>query len=152
MAQPRTLSFANFTVLLGNGATPETFAAPCGLTSRDVKFDGKSSSVIVPDCNNPEAPAWEEKAVSALSGQVSGDGILSMADLATWNDWFQSGLDKNIQIWVNDTAANGGGYWSGAAILSTFEVSAKLAADGNRATIKVTIDSDGPWTWTANPA
>jgi hypothetical protein len=152
MALPRTASFGQFNILLGDGADPEVFTAPCGLTKKDVKFDGKASSVIVPDCDDPEAPAWEDKAISALSGAVTGDGILSMADLARWNTWFQSGLDKNIQVWIDLPGAQGGGYWSGAAILSSFEISSALATEGNRCTVKVQIDNDGSWPWTPNPA
>lgn len=152
MALPRTINFAQVTILLGNGASPEVFAQPCGMTSKAISFDGKSSSVIVPDCDNPLAAAWEDKAVSALSGQVQGEGIVSMADLATWVNWFASGADKNVQIWFNLPNAQGGGYWSGAAILSKLDFDTKLASEGNRATLKFTIESDGAWPWTNNPA
>jgi hypothetical protein len=152
MALPRTLKFDKFTILLGNGATPEVFAQPCGMTDKTIGIDAKSSAVIVPDCDDPTAPAWEDKAVSALSAQVTFSGILSMADFATWNTWGLGGLDKNVQVWLTDTNANGGGYWSGAAILSKLELKAKLGSDGNRVLISGTIDSDGAWPWTPNPA
>lgn len=150
MAKPRTLPFGNFKVYLGDGATPENFTVPCGFTKESLKIAAASSSAVVPDCDDPMAAAWEEKAVSSLSAQVSGSGVLAMAGLATWRTWMLSALSKNVRVMFDDTGANGGGYFQGAAILSDFSSDADRTANGGRTQISVTIESDGQWTWVDN--
>jgi hypothetical protein len=150
VAKPRTLPFGNFKVYLGDGATPEVFSLPCGFTKESLKISNASSSTVVPDCDDPMAAAWEERAVSAISAQVSGSGVLAMAALATWRAWALSGQSKNIRVMFDDTGANGGGYFQGAAILSDWSSDADRTANGGRTQISVTIDNDGEWTWIDN--
>lgn len=142
MAKPTTENFADFVVLLGDGATPENFVAPCGFTNKALKLTAQSSSTILPDCDDPTAPAWTAKAVTALDGQVTGAGVLAQESNLLWIDWFISGLSKNIKI------QRAGGTWTGAAILTDISDSVQLNAEGNRVQRSVTIDNDGQWTWT----
>jgi hypothetical protein len=65
MAKPTTLSFANFKVYLGDGASPETFVAPCGFVQKALTLDATTSDTNVPDCDDPEAPAWTERGITA---------------------------------------------------------------------------------------
>lgn len=148
MAKPRTLSFGNFKVYLGDGASPEVFTAPCGFTQKSLTINAQSSSTNVPDCDDPEAVAWEEKAVSVLSAQVQGSGVMAMASLATWRDWALSGQHQKVRVEFADTGANGGGYYEGFAILTTLGHATTLGSDGNKVQLQVTLDSDGEWTWT----
>lgn len=150
MAKPRTLPFGNFKVYLGDGGGPETFSVPCGFTKDSLKLASQTSSTVVPDCDDPDAAAWEEKAVSSLSAQVQGSGVLAMAALATWRAWFLSAASKNVRIMFDDTGANGGGYFQGAAILTDLSFDADRTANGGRTQISVTIDNDGEWTWVDN--
>lgn len=145
MAKPSTLKFSSFLVKLGDGAGTEIFSAPCGFTSKALNLSAASSNTTLPDCDDPEAAAWDAKAVSALSGQVQGSGVLALESLATWIAWFNSGASKNIQIILDD---DDGGTFAGAAILTSLNLSAQLQQDGNRAQISVTIDNDGEWVWT----
>lgn len=150
MAKPTTLSFSKFVVLLGNGAVPEVFAAPCGFTKNSLKLSMATSDTVVPDCDDPEAAAWTERFVSSLSGQVAGSGVLAMESLSIWRDWALSGQSQNIRILFNLPGANGGGYFQGAGILSDFSADVDRASEGGRVQISVTIDNDGEWTWTDN--
>lgn len=148
MAQPRTLSFGNFRVYLGDGTSPEVFTAPCGFTQKSLTIDSATSDFQVPDCDSPEAPAWTTRAVTALSAAVSGSGVLAMASLDEWRNWALSGLEKNIRVEFNDTGANGGGYYQGPAILTSLGHAVALGSDGNKAQLNVQIASSGAWAWT----
>lgn len=145
MAKPTTENFADFVVLIGNGATPEVFVAPCGFTQKALKLTAQSSGTILPDCDDPTAPAWTARAVTALDGQVSGSGVLAQESDDLWIDWFVSGLSKNIKI------QRAGGTWTGAAILTELSDSTSLNSEGNRVQRSATIDNDGEWAWTPAP-
>lgn len=145
MAKPTTMKGSHLLIMLGDGQSPETFAAPCGLTSKGLNMDATTNDFNVPDCADPDAPQWTERIVSALSAAVPGNGIVSLADYADWRDWFLSGLERNIQVSLNESLALGGGHYSMSAVLTQFNTTGN---DGELATLEVQIQSNGPVTWT----
>lgn len=134
MTKPTTLNFGELLIELGNGATPEVFSAPCGLTSKGFNGTASTSDTTVPDCDDPDAPAWAERAVTTLSRDISGSGILATESLQIWDDWFSSGLDKNVQITFGNFV------WTGPYILSNFSVQADL---GSKIKVTIAMTSDG---------
>ena len=144
MSAPQTASFSQFIVELGNGMSPEVFSAPCGFDTKSLDMSAASSSATVPDCTNPELPAWEVKGVNALSGKVSGSGVMATEDQALWDLWFDSGLTKNVRIRIP-----GIGYRVGAGILTSLGHSTALKSNANLVQRSITIDNAGPWPWTA---
>lgn len=128
MTKPTTLKFGEFLIKVGDGADPEVFAAPCGLTSKGFNASADTTDDSVPDCDNPDAPAWKERSVTAIARDISGSGVLSQEFLQTWDDWFVSGLPKNCQVEFGDLV------WTGPYVLSTFNVSADQGAK-----LKVTV-------------
>lgn len=147
MAKPRTLGFGDFKIYVGDGASPETFSAPCGFKQKSLQFSANASGVIVPDCADEEAVAWEEKAVGSLSAQVTGQGVHAQTASDVWRTWMLSGLPRNIRIVFDDTLANGGGYYYGRAILTTLGYATSLGSDANKVQRNVVIDNDGEWQW-----
>lgn len=145
MARPTTVKGSKFLIQLGDGEVSEAFVAPCALTSKSISFAAETNDVNVPDCDDPDAPTWTERVVAALSGSVSGSGTLAMESLATWRDWFNSGLEKNIRVKIDLPLANGGGYYAMSAVLTTFTQGAN---QGELATIEVELASNGEVTWT----
>lgn len=132
-------------VQIGNGATPETFTHDCLInTKRGVQFSSEKTESIMPDCDNPDDPAWKSVSKDGFQATISGAGMLFAASIGTWWDWYNSDNAKNVRF--NVTPA---GYWQGAFKLTDFEVT----ADGNKdtATSTVTLVSDGAVVWTANP-
>jgi predicted secreted protein len=146
MAKPTTMNGSHLLIMLGDGASPETFAAPCGLTAKGINFSAATNDFNVPDCDDPDAPSWTERVVSALSAGITGSGVLAMESKDEWQDWFLSGASKNIQVSLDESLANGGGYFSLAAVLTTFNITGN---QGEKATLEVEIASDGEVTWTA---
>lgn len=133
-------------VKIGDAASPEVFTADCLInTSRGIQFQSDTNEFVMPDCDNPDDPAWKSVTKDGLSATISGAGMLYTASVADWYDWFNGDDSKNIQFALNVPAASGGGYWEGAFKLTQFEVT----SDGNKdqSTCNVTLVSDGPVTW-----
>lgn len=146
MARPTTYSAKKLLIQLGNGATPEVFSAPCGLTTRGINMSKETNDVTVPDCDDPDLPSWTERDVLSLSGEISGSGILAAEAFATWRNAFLSTNAVNCRIKIDETGANGGGYFYGAFHLTAFNVTGEI---GNKIQIEVTFTSDGEILWQA---
>lgn len=143
MAKPTTLSAAKMLILIGDGATPtEVFEAPCGLTTKGFDLNAASNDVLVPDCDDPDAPAWLERAVQSLSGQITGNGVMAVESFDLWRDWALGGLPKNARLKLDAPAL---GYYAGSFILTKFTLG---GAQGDKVTVDITLDSDGQITWT----
>ncbi|WP_292226358.1 hypothetical protein [Mesorhizobium sp.] len=145
MAPVPRVTGSKLLVQIGDGASPEVFQHDCLInTKRGVQFTSETNETIMPDCANPEDPAWKSVTKDGLQATISGAGMLYSASLAEWWAWYNGDDAKNVRF--NVTPA---GYWQGAFKLTQFEVT----ADGNKetATTNSTLVSDGPVTWTANP-
>lgn len=146
MAPVPRVTGSKLLVKIGDGATPEVFTADCLInTSRGIQFQSDTNEFIMPDCTNPEDPAWKSVTKDGLSATITGAGMLYTASVAEWYTWFNGDDAKNIQFALNVTLALGGGHWLGAFKLTAFEVT----SDGNKdqSTCNVTLVSDGPVTW-----
>lgn len=143
MTAPTTVTFGKFIIQLGNGAEPEVFAAPCGLTTKGFNQTANTQETSVPDCDDPDAPAYVERAVDTLSSEISGSGVLATESLDTWQAWFTSALSKNCRVYPNGLT---GGYWEGKFVLSAFNLTANR---GQKVNADVTLVSDGEYSWTA---
>jgi predicted secreted protein len=141
MAQPTVLPGTKLLILVGDGATPEVFTAPCGLTTRGITFTASTNTTIIPDCADPEAPAWEAKDVNGLSAQVTGAGVMAVESFDVWNDWFQQALARNCQIQLDDPAL---GQWEGSFILASLKYG---GVRGQKVTVDVTMDNNGAVPW-----
>lgn len=147
MAQGK--STRKFLVQLSNEDSPETFSAPCGITSKQVTFTAEVTEETMPDCDDPNAPVWVDRYTNTLSAGVSGSGKVALEDLETWREWFEGGATKKVRVLVDETLANGGGYWEGLAILASFGVTHERT---RTAELEVDVQSSGPWVWTAAAA
>lgn len=135
-------------VQIGDGATPtEQFAHDCLInTSRGIQFNADTNEYIMPDCDNPDDPAWKDVTKDGLSVTITGSGMLHATSVETWFAWWKDDATKNIRFKLNLAGASGGGHWSGAFHLTQMEIS----ADGQKdtATANVTLVSSGAVTWT----
>lgn len=148
MAQPKTAAWTKMLVQVGDGAMPtETFSQPCALVSRGFSFSATASQSVVPDCDNPDLPAWVQRVVNELSAGISGSGVLALAAHAIFRAWFLAGISRNVRIKIDVPLADGGGSYQGAFVLTKFELTGNRA-DG-KVNVSVSMDSDGPVTWVA---
>lgn len=148
MAAVPRVTGSKLLVQIGNGATPtEVFAADCFInTSRGIKFTSETNEEIMPDCDNPNDPAWKSVTKDGLQATISGAGKLFTASVEEWWNWFKGDIGKNVRVRIDVLAASGGGYWQGSFKLTEFEVS----AGGNKEVCEAQISlvSDGAITWT----
>lgn len=125
-------------IKIGDGATPEVFLHPCLInTKRGIKFASSTNKVIVPDCDNPDDPAWSEAIKDALSATIDGAGVHDnkAATVAFYDAWFRDDAAKNVQVWLGTM-----GYWAGAFHLTGWEVTGDR---NNNAEVSLTLESDG---------
>lgn len=140
MVKPTTIKSGKIRVKLGDGASPEVFTAPCGFTSKSFVRNKTLNEVSVPDCDDPDAPAWTERDVAALSWSVTGQGVLAAEALETWDAFFDSTESRNVLIEEEFPAPIGIVTYTGRAHLENLEHGAEL---GQRVTINVSLQSDG---------
>ena len=147
MARPTTFPFKDFLIKIGDGETPEVFTKPCGLSTQGIEFTKETNEQNVPDCDDPDMAAATERAVTSTSATVSGDGILAAEYLPDWWAFYEENGSRNIEVSLVGTSPNGG-KWTGAFILTTFNVTGTL---GEKVSVAVEMLSDGPVTFTPTP-
>ncbi|UHD44912.1 phage tail protein [Aureimonas altamirensis] len=141
MAQPTTMKFGKFRVLLGNGASPEVFAAPCGFTQKSFTRTKELSDVVIPDCDDPDAMSHTARDARSLSASISGSGVMAKSAYPVWKAAYEDSDSINCRIefdWDDDTTT----------ITQRFHVSSlELSADlGDRVQISIQMESDGGYT------
>jgi hypothetical protein len=143
LTQPTTFSFGKFLLKVGDGASPEVFSAPCGLTAKAFNQTNTTVESIVPDCDDPDAPANVERGITSKSRDISGTALLTSESFQTWQDFYDSDYSKNVRVYPMGAS---GGYYQGKFILATFNIAAP--AIGQKSTGDITLQSDGPCPWT----
>lgn len=144
MADATRIQFGTQQLLIGNGATPEVFTAPCGLTTLTRTTNVETQTVMVPDCDDPFVTTWMQ--IDEISRQmiVTGSGLLSAQYLLTWREWDLAGGFKNARWYTNLTAPNGGGYLAGRVLLTQFEETAEFKRS-YQVSIQLTFDGKPTW-------
>lgn len=146
MAQVKSLRFAEQVLMIGDGTTPtELFAAPCGFESLTLTVNIETNTTNLPDCDDPDLPAWLVSDEVSKQMVIAGNGTLDTDSMQLWREWLFAGGEKNVRWVTSGTAANGGGYYSAPAILTTFEESGER---GQRwqSSIAVTLNGKPVWT------
>ncbi|WP_374290211.1 phage tail tube protein [Paenirhodobacter enshiensis] len=142
MAKPTTYAGSTVAIFL-EGATAGQYARPCGLTSHTVTFTSNTNEIQVPDCDDPELPAWIERGIESLSLDVSGSGVLAREALQIWWGSLKKSIKARIYIGAATDVSNGH-YWEGNVILTKFAVTGER---GNKAQVSVEFSSDGELTF-----
>lgn len=143
MAKPITAKFGSFFVRLSNGAVPAVFTAPCGFTSKSFTRGKNFGEVNVPDCDDPDAPAWVERDVQSMTASISGEGVMAKSAVPIWETALAStdSIETEVEIVWPDGASD---IYTGKFHVESFEVGATL---GERVNVTVSMQSDGPITY-----
>lgn len=146
MAPVKYLNGTQLLVQIGDGASPEVFTADCLInTDRGISFESETNRQVIPDCTNPDDPAWSVMDKDGLSATITGSGMLHTSSVAEWFEWFNGNTGKNVRVLFNGVSlANGGGHWAGSFKLTGFEVT---GARNEKSQVSVTLESDGVVTW-----
>lgn len=146
MAQPKIIRGTYFSLMLGDGGSPETFAALCGITTRTFTHRRNTNDVYTRDCADPIDVPVRNLIVTGEAWTLSGSGVLNRANLPQ----IQAADDNQPHDWrylftEPSTDLVFQGYYYGPGIMTSFEIT---GADDNYANISLTIESDGAWNWT----
>jgi hypothetical protein len=145
MAQPDIIRGTYFSLMLGDGAGPETFAALCGITtatSPPVEHQRRSPATarIRRTCRSATSSSpgkqWEPDRRGRAQPRQPRDIQAADATTQNWRYYFTEPTDDDLVYQ---------GYYQGAGVITNFKIT---ATDENFATISLTIESDGEWTWT----
>ena len=135
-------------IQLGNGATPEVFAASATInTSRAIDFSTAVSTTEVPDAANPTLPAATVRAAKALDSKITGAGVADATSILAWAQWWATGGAKNIKAVLNLTGAQGGFTVSGSYFLTAFNLTGVAR---EKSTFTATLEQQTTPTITAN--
>lgn len=133
MARANTIKFSEFVWQFGDGATPETFSKPCGVTSRDFSITPSLSATAVPDCDDDDAAPWVDNDTVSMSASGTIAGTLDDDDYDTLLDWALSGKSRNAKIVIKARLLTG-----------AFKVElTTTGAQGKRGTFSCKLTSDG---------
>lgn len=140
MALATTLSFSKMRILLGDGASPEVFTAPCGLNTRALRRTKNTNEIDVPDCSDEDAAAWVAREVRSLDWTVTGEGVLAVEALEAWEAFFVGTDSRNLQIIIEAGGSPGTITMDGRGHLSSLEYTANR---GEKVGVSIEIVADG---------
>lgn len=145
MALPTTSSFGGIILEVEDSPGAGTYTARmCGFSQKALDLTAQTSTALVPDCDNPTAPAWDLAGISAISGKITASGIAASEDESFWNGWLDSGLSRAMRI-----RKTGVGYRAGSALLTSLGESTQLRQDANLVQRSITLENNSAWPWTA---
>ncbi len=143
MAQPITARAGKFRVLLGDSADPIVYAAPCGFTSKSLSLGKSLSEVLIPDCDDPDAPLATGRDVESTTASISGEGVAAASSLPVWLDAYDS--TESVPVKVEIEYSTGIVTWTGLMHVESLELGAE---QGGRVSLNVSMQSDGQLTRT----
>lgn len=136
------------TVALGNGATPtEVFTVLCGMSEKGLTRTKQINETTDWDCDDANALPVTIKDVQSTAWSISLSGLFHTTQRATLDTFFALTDSRNVRF-VFDDGANIDGYYMGKAHITSLEIG---ATNGQYGTAAITIEGDGPLTWTATP-
>jgi hypothetical protein len=140
MATIQPLLGAQLVIQIGNGATPEVFAAPTVInTTRGISFTTSTESDELIDLADQTAPAQMTRRVKSVDTKIDGAGMLHKPDAITWLQWAAKPTIKNVK--VTD------GIWviTGPYILTSFQITGERVKSSE---CSMTLEQAGPVTIT----
>ena len=133
-------------IQLGDGGNPtETFAHTCGANSFGVTLTNNLGENTVLDCTNPlDVPAAISRHLESQDTSVTISGMVTSEAWPIWRGWSDDGSEKNIKLFLDESAANNGGFWTLPAYLQQLELNKE---GSGKVTFTATISGAGSRTW-----
>ena len=138
MAAPTTAKFGKFRVLLGDSASPIVYTAPCGFTSKSLTLTKNLQEINLPDCDDPDAPAWVGRDVQSLSASISGEGVLASESAPDWFAAYEDTDSVPVRVEIEFTTIT----WVYTGFMHVAEM-VLGAEQGGRVTANISMQSDG---------
>jgi predicted secreted protein len=146
MARPDIIRGTYFVLGAGDGGSPQTFTALCGITTRTFRHSTNTTDQYTRDCAEPEDVPERHLITTGEMWSLNGSGTLNRANLATIQA-LDNGVTHDFRFWFTEPADDlvYQGYWEGPAKITSFEIT---GSDETFAQIAISIESDGVWTFT----
>jgi hypothetical protein len=146
MAQPDIIRGTYFVLGVGNGGSPETFTALCGISTRTFRHSHNTSPQFTRDCALPISVPIQRLIVTGESWSLSGNGDLNRTQLSVLQT-LDDGQTHNFRFYYTEPAGDlhYQGYYQGPAIITSLEITGN---DSQYGTIAISLESDGQWTFT----
>lgn len=146
MAQPDVIRGTYFVLGAGDGGSPETFTALCGIDTRTFRHVHNTSDQYTRDCADPEDVPVRRLIVTGEAWSLTGNGVLNRSNLDTIQA-LDDGQTHNFRFYFTEPSGDliYQGYYQGPAIITSLEITGN---DGSFATLAISIESDGVWSWT----
>lgn len=144
MAAPTTLRFGAGAFYV-ESSTPGTYTKICGFTSAELTMDTDLADTVVPDCVDPDKPAWVARDAVSQSWSMSFDGVLAKEATALLEDEWLSGTSSNVRFRMVGGGTGAGTpdrQYSGAGFITLGVASER----GTRMTRSISVQSDGALT------
>lgn len=146
MALPDIIRGSYFSLMLGDGASPEVFTAICGITTRTFRHQTNTTDQYTRDCAIPEDVPQRNLITTGELWSLSGSGSLNRAALADLQAADDGGT-HNFRFIFTEPATDTiyQGYYGGPGKITSLEIG---GSDEAFATISISIESDGAWAFT----
>lgn len=140
MATITPIKYGDESFQFSNGGTPETFSEPCGITGRSRNFSINTQSDDLPDCDDPDAVAFDAPYKISIGESVDLQFIVSPEMEPLMRDLAYNEADVNARYVINKGSRDG--YYEGPGILTALAFTSERR--GN-------VTGTATWTWTAKP-
>ncbi len=133
-------------IQLGDGGDPETFAHTCGANSFGATLTNNLGEETVLDCDDPlDVPAAIVRHLESQDTSATISGMVATEAWPTWRAWADGGTEKNIKIFLDESAANNGGFWTLPAYLQQLEINKESSG---KVRFTASISGAGQRVWT----
>lgn len=149
MTRAQTAKFSEMVVEVEWEAGTGTYTRWCGLTSRGVNRQHNMATTPVPDCDDEDLPAVNERAVESSDVTISGSGVWARQSHEKALDWWYAGQTRNIRVHHVNVNEGDTEYEEGPAFLVTLS---NQADRGQKVTAEISIEFDGVPTRTVKEA
>ena len=140
MATLVPIKFGDEAILFGDGAVPEVFSEPCGITGRSRNFSINTQSDDLPDCDDPDIVGFDSPYKISVGESIDIQFVASALLEPLLTDLAYDDGETNIRYAINKGTRTG--YYAGPAILSALSFSSERR--GN-------VAGTATLSWTAKP-
>jgi hypothetical protein len=147
MSVPTTFQYA--AIRVPNPDDPDSTVTICGVQTTGFNNTAQTATKAVRDCSQPALPPEQHVTVTSMSRQLTGSGLYNVDQtmlinglLANPTTYYYDMLD------ISDPDIPAGtllGTWAGPGVATAINLA---TTDNSDATIAITVDSNGVWTYT----
>lgn len=146
MAFPTLQRGTALKIFAGDGTTPvEVFTLICIATTKQFKRSIETDDHMEIDCASPDNLPQRISVAKGKTWDLSISGRADYTKIPTLEAWLD-GNPHNVQIKLEGTGAQGGGTWTGAIVLTNFDIGSN---DGATVTFSANLKGQKDVAWVA---